>query len=66
MENFPRTKKPRLVAYFTLDHTGGWGGGGRIRQNDDWKFHSYKETNLGYDLMCESVNLVRKKKREMY
>ena len=31
-------------------------GGGRIRQNDDWKFHSYKGTNLGYDMMCESVN----------
>ena len=31
-------------------------GGGRIKQNDDWKFHSYKGTNLGYDMMCESVN----------
>ena len=29
---------------------------GRIKQNDDWKFHSYKGTNLGYDMMCESVN----------
>ena len=27
MENFPKTKKPRLVADFSLDHTGGWGGG---------------------------------------
>ena len=26
MENLPKTKKPRLVADFTLDHTGGWGG----------------------------------------
>ena len=26
------------------------GGGG------DWKFHSYKGTNLCYDMMCESVN----------
>ena len=26
MENLPMTKKPRLVAGFTLDHTGGWGG----------------------------------------
>ena len=26
MENLPRTKKSRLVADFTLDHTGGWGG----------------------------------------
>ena len=31
-------------------------GGGRIKHNDDWKFHSYKGTNLGYDMMCESVN----------
>ena len=31
-------------------------GEGRIKQNDDWKLHSYKGTNLGYDMMCESVN----------
>ena len=30
--------------------------GGRIKQNDDWIFHCYKGTNLGYDMMCESVN----------
>ena len=54
MENLPQTKKPRLVADFSLDHTGGWGG--RIKQNYDWKFHSYKGSNLGYDMMCESVN----------
>ena len=30
--------------------------GGRINQNDDWKFHGYKGANLGYDMMCESVN----------
>ena len=54
MENLPQTKKPRLVADFTLDHTCGWGG--RIKQNDDWKFHGSKGTNLDYDIMCESVN----------
>ena len=27
MENLPETKKPRPVADFTLNHTGGWGGG---------------------------------------
>ena len=54
MENLLKTKKPRLVADFTLIHTGCWGG--RIKQNDDWGFHSYKGTNLGYDMMCESVN----------
>ena len=31
-------------------------GGGRSKQNDDWKFESYKGTNLGYDMICESVN----------
>ena len=55
MENLLKTKKPRLVADFTLDHTGGWRG--RIKQNDnDWKFQSYKGTSLGYVMICESVN----------
>ena len=27
MENLPRAEKPRLVADFTLDHTGDQGGG---------------------------------------
>ena len=49
----PYTKKQRLVADFTLDHTGGLGG--RIKQNYDWQFHGYKKTNLGYDMMCESM-----------
>ena len=31
-------------------------GGGHIKQNDDWGFHSYKGSNLGYDMMCESIN----------
>ena len=26
MENLPKTKNPRLVADFTLDYTGDWGG----------------------------------------
>ena len=55
MENLPKTKKPRLVTDFTLGHTGGWGRG-RIKQNNGWKFHGYKGTNLGYDMLCESVN----------
>ena len=54
MENLPQTKKPRLVADFSLDHTGGWGG--YIKQNCNWKFHGYQGSNLGYDMMCESVN----------
>ena len=55
MEILPKTKKPRLVADFTIDNTGGWGG--HIKQNDtDWKFQSYNGTNLGYDMMCESIN----------
>ena len=44
-----------LLADFTLYHTGGWGGA--IKQNDnDWKFQSYKGTNLGYDMICESID----------
>ena len=31
-------------------------GGGRIKHNNYWKFHSYKGTNLGYDMMCEAIN----------
>ena len=56
-----RQKKPRLRADFSLGHTGGWGG--RINHNDnDWKFQSYKGTNLGYDMICESVNSDREEK----
>ena len=30
--------------------------GGRIKHNyNNWKFQSYKGTNLGYDMLCESV-----------
>ena len=29
----------------------------RIKKNEnDWKFQSYKGNNLGYDMLCESVN----------
>ena len=31
-------------------------GGGRIKHNYHWKFKSYKGNNLGYDMMCVSVN----------
>ena len=55
-----KTKKSRLGADLTLNHTGGWGG--RSKQNDDWKFNSYKGTNLSYDMMCESVNSDQEKK----
>ena len=35
---------------------GGGAGGGRIKHNkNDWKFQSYKGTNLVYDMLCESV-----------
>ena len=30
--------------------------GGHIKQNYDWKFHSYRGTNLGHNMMCESVD----------
>ena len=51
---FSRQKK-RLTADLSLSNTGGLGG--RIKHNDnDWKFQSYIGTNLGYDMLCESVN----------
>ena len=54
MENLPETKK-RLTADFNLDHTGDWGR--RVKQNEnDWTFEGYKGDNLGYDMMCESIN----------
>ena len=38
-------------------------GGGRIKHNDnDWKFQKYKETNLDYDMLCESVNTDQEEK----
>ena len=37
-------------------------GGGRIKHNDDWKLHGYKGTNLGDDMMCESVNSYQEEK----
>ena len=62
MENLPQKKKPRLVAGFSLDHTGGWGG--RIKQNDGWECQGYKGTNLSYDMMCEFVNSDEEEKQE--
>ena len=63
MENLPKTKKPRLISDFSLDNNGGWGG--RIKHNyNDWKFHGYKGNNLGYDMLCESVNSDQEEKEE--
>ena len=51
----PKTRISRLGADFNIDHTGGWGR--RIKQNEnDWKFKRFKGTNLGYDMMCESID----------
>ena len=38
------------------------GGGGKKKNENDWKFQSYKGTNLGYDMMCESVNYDQEEK----
>ena len=55
IEILHKTNKPRLIADFTLDHTGGRVE--PIKHNDnDWKFLSYTGTNLGYDMICESIN----------
>ena len=35
-----------------------------MKQDDnDWKFKSYKGTNLGYDMMCESINSDQEEKQ---
>ena len=48
-------KKTRLIADFALDHTGGLGV--CIKHNDDdGKFQNHTGTNLGYDMICGSVN----------
>ena len=38
-----------------------WGGSIKHNEND-WKFQSYKGTNLGYDMLCESVNYGQEEK----
>ena len=38
------------------------GEGTHIHNENDWKFQSYKETNLGYDMLCESVNSDKEEK----
>ena len=54
IENLAQEKK-RLKADSLLVNTGGWRG--RIKHNEnDWKFQSYEGTNLGYDMLCESVS----------
>ena len=63
MEYLTKTKKPRLIAYFTRDHTSGWEG--RIKHTgNDWKFQSYKVTNLGHDMICESVEYDQEEKKK--
>ena len=38
---------------------------GCIKHNEnDWKFHSYRGTNLGYDIICESVNSEKEEKEK--
>ena len=35
--------------------------------DNDWNFRSYKGTNLGYDILCESVNSDQEEKKwEIY
>ena len=61
MENLLKTKKQyqQLILLLIILVA----GGGRIKQNDDWEFDGYKGTNLGYDMMCESVNSDQEEKK---
>ena len=55
MQYLPRTNKIRLTADFILIIL--LAGVEACKKNDnDWKFQSYKGTNLGYDILCEYVN----------
>ena len=56
-------RQKRLTADFSFGNTGGWGG--RIKHNEnDWKFQRYKETNLGYNMLCGSVNSDQEEKEQ--
>ena len=39
------------------------GGGGYIKHENDWTFKIYKAANLGYDMLCESVDSDQEEKR---
>ena len=55
MENFLKREKIRLTTDFLLVIL--VAGGGHIKHNENyWKYHSYKGTNLDYDMLYESVN----------
>ena len=55
MEILPKTKKLRLISDFYLGNIGGWEV--CIKHNkSEWKLQSYKGTNRGYDMLCESIN----------
>ena len=61
MEIFRKTKKTKTNKLFSLGRRGGWGG--RIKQNgNDWKSQSYKGTNLGYNILCESADYDQEEK----
>ena len=49
-------QKTKLIADFSLDQTGGWEGGVSSTMTMIGNFRGYKGTNLGYDMICESVN----------
>ena len=61
MEIFPKTKNQDLkVVFLLVIMVAGWG---RIKKNEnDWKFNGYKGTNLGYDMLCESLKLYQEEK----
>ena len=55
MENFPKTQKTKTSSWFY--YWSYWWLGGGIKYNDnDWTFQIYKGTDLGYYMICESVD----------
>ena len=57
MENLYKTKK-RLTNQFSLSLPGGWEGHIILKQDDpEWKFQTYRGTNLVYEILCETTSL---------
>ena len=53
---YSKTKKQRPKSDFSHSLAGGWGGFIIPKQDDpEWKFQSYRGTNLAYDILCEPI-----------
>ena len=59
-----KTKK-RLAKYVSLSLPGGWEGHIILKQDDpEWKFQTYRGTNLCYEMLCEPTSSDNEEKEE--